>query len=263
MKRLVFAVLAAIMVATLGGVGSGLPQSSDSQTGLYAGRLFHPHHLGRLMFGTSTNWSGYASATNLKSAQINSVSNVAAQWSVPAVTCTPGNQYSAVWIGIDGYSNNTVEQIGTSQDCRNGTPTYYVWYEMYPHAMIKTNLKIQAGDSVNATVQYSGNNYFQLTLNNKTTGNGYTTKQHLSARRQSAEWVVEAPSSIYGVLPLSNFGTATITGASATMNGHIGSISDSSWQNDKIIMQSGTTVKATPTALTNGGSQFSDTWNHL
>ncbi len=261
MKRLAIVAIATITVVTLGGVGSGAPQT----TGLFAGKRFYPHHLGKIKFGTSTNWSGYASLTNLKNPQYNSVSNVAAQWTVPAVTCVPGSQYSAIWIGIDGYADNSVEQIGTSQDCRGGAPSYYVWYEMYPRSMVKTNLTVSSGDSIAASVQYNGNNNFQLKLSNQTTGNTYSTTQRLSGvRRTSAEWVVEAPSSMFGVLPLSNFGTATISNASTTINNHTGGISDGAWQNDKIIMKSsGGTIKATPGSLTNGGSQFIDTWNHL
>ena len=46
-----------------------------------------------------------------------------------------GPTYSSVWVGIDGYSSNTVEQIGTEQDVSaNGKTSYYAWYEMYPQA---------------------------------------------------------------------------------------------------------------------------------
>lgn len=254
MKRLVIVALAAITVVTLGGFGSGTSHTSAQRAGI----RFHS-----LKFGVSTNWSGYATLLNQTSQQYNAVSNVAADWTVPFVTCVPGNQYSAIWIGIDGYNNNTVEQIGTGQDCRNGTPNYYVWYEMYPRGMVRTNLLVLPGNTVTANVQYTGNFNFQLKLTNQTTGNSYTTTQRLAARRQSAEWVVEAPSSVFGVLPLSNFGTATITNASTTMNGHTGSISDTTWHNDKITMQSGSTVKASPSNLTSGGTSFTDSWDHL
>src|SRR5262249_48179989 len=79
---------------------------------------------------TSTNWSGYA-----VTASSGAVSDVKASWVVPAVqgNCPSTNQYASFWVGIDGYSSNTVEQIGTDSDCQNGQPVYYVWYEFYPH----------------------------------------------------------------------------------------------------------------------------------
>lgn len=52
---------------------------------------------------------------------------------VPTVDCivTP-TSYSAFWVGLDGYSSKTVEQIGTEADCKGATPSYYAWYEFYP-----------------------------------------------------------------------------------------------------------------------------------
>jgi hypothetical protein len=135
---------------------------------------------------------------------------------------------------------------------------------MYPQNMYTVNLAVSPGDHIVATVNYSGGTSYTLTLNNKTTGNSFTTSKQLSgAGRQSAEWVVEAPSSYFGVLPLANFGTVNITKASATINGHIGTITDSAWKNDDIIMETNNgTPKATPNNLSTDGSSFSDTWGH-
>src|SRR5215831_3494434 len=65
---------------------------------------------------SSTNWSGYA-ITGAKG----SVSDVRASWVVPSIVgqCPSTDQYSSFWVGIDGYSSNTVEQIGTDSDCQN------------------------------------------------------------------------------------------------------------------------------------------------
>ena len=63
-----------------------------------------------------------------------------------------GTTYCAVWVGIDGYSSSTVEQIGTESDVVNGTPTYSVWYEMYPKGSMDVPLAVSAGDSISASV---------------------------------------------------------------------------------------------------------------
>src|SRR5438067_231953 len=60
--------------------------------------------------GTSTNWSGYAIETNLSTPQSKVATDVRGQWVVPSVTCGTGNTYSSIWVGIDGYSSNSVEQ---------------------------------------------------------------------------------------------------------------------------------------------------------
>lgn len=214
--------------------------------------------------GTSTNWSGYAAETNLSSPQSGAVSDVKATWTVTTVTPTAMNSWSSTWVGIDGYSSGSVEQIGTEADWYNGTPVYYAWYEMYPKASVTIRaLTIRPGDVISAEVNYSSSRKssgFTLTLKDVTTGKSFSTLMKSNAKRSSAEWVVEAPWS-GGVLPLANFGTVPFSSASATINGHTGGISDAAWQNDPITMvsSSGHTL-AVPSALSLAGSSFSDTW---
>src|SRR5262249_49358771 len=63
----------------------------------------------------SLNWSGYAAETNLSAPASNAVTQVSGSWNVPTVTGRT-NAYSSVWVGIDGYSSSSVEQLGTEQD---------------------------------------------------------------------------------------------------------------------------------------------------
>jgi hypothetical protein len=78
----------------------------------------------------------------------------------------------------------------------------------------------------------------------------------------SAEWVVEAPSSQFGVLPLADFGTVTFTGCEAKISGVTGPISDFAWDEVTMVTSNGRTVKAQPSALAANGSSFSVTWHH-
>src|SRR5712692_8671734 len=98
----------------------------------------------------STNWSGYAVTGPSKS-----VTDAKGSWIVPAITgtCPSTNQYSSHWVGIDGFSSNTVEQTGTDSDCQNGAPTYYAWYEFYPHpSFLISGLTIRPLDVISAEV---------------------------------------------------------------------------------------------------------------
>jgi hypothetical protein len=211
--------------------------------------------------GTSLNWAGYAALTNLQKPQNGAVSDVQGSWIVPAVDCfkTP-NAYSSFWIGIDGYSSNTVEQIGTDSDCSSGSPKYNAWYEMYPKYPVNLAMTISPGDQMSAEVKYLGSGMFQLTIKDVTSGVTFsTTQKSPSAKRSSAEWIAEAPWSS-GVLPLANFGTVYFTSAKATLNGHDGTISDSSWKFDAITMASSSVTKAKPSVLSSDGSAFSVTW---
>jgi hypothetical protein len=214
--------------------------------------------------GTSSNWSGYAIETNLTYPQKGAVTDVKGSWVVPAVDVsqTP-NAYSSFWIGIDGYSSGTVEQIGTDSDASSGSPQYYAWYEMYPKWPVTLKMKISPGDKMSAEVKYLGKGNFQLTITDITTGITFsTTQKSSSAKMSSAEWIAEAPWS-GGVLPLADFGTVSFTNAQATLNGVTGSINYSGWQYDAITMTTASgTVKAQPSSLSSGGSSFSVTWYH-
>lgn len=211
---------------------------------------------------SSTNWSGYAAYQSGTT-----FTDVKATWVEPSVTCAKrGSQYASFWVGLDGYNSNSVEQIGTDSDCSRGSGTYYAWVEMYPAAPVNLAMAVHPGDNMAAEVSVSGST-FTLSINNLTTGATFSTQQTASsAARTSAEWVAEAPSSCFAtcsVLPLANFGTVNFNGSFTTGNGHTGSISDGAWTNDSITMvtKSGT-VKASPSALSPGGTSFSDTWHH-
>jgi hypothetical protein len=205
-----------------------------------------PNH--RITRSTSTNWAGY-SATG------GTFTSVSATWKQPAVTCTAATAYSSFWVGLDGDGTNTVEQTGTDADCSGGKPVYYAWYEMYPKFPVNLSLTIHAGDTMSASVTTAGRGSFTLTIRDTTTGGSFTTVQKLKhAKLGSAEVIAEAPSS-GGVLPLANFGTVGFS--AAMVNGQaIGSFNP-----DRIDMVSGTTTKATTSALS-GGTAFSVKWNH-
>ena len=203
---------------------------------------------------TSVNWSGYAVETNLASPEEYAFTDVKGSWIVPSVSSDfKQSAYSAIWIGFDGYSSKTVEQIGTEQDYIKGVPVYYAWYEMYPKQFVKLDLSISAGNSISAEVKYVGNETYELTLNNLTTNETFSIPvQSKKPIRSSAEWIVE------GTKQLAVFNTVEFTGASATANGHTGTISDSAWQNDSITMVSKKgDVNAEPTPLVDDGSSFS------
>jgi hypothetical protein len=99
------------------------------------------------------------------------VTAVSGSWVVPTVTGSGrGPTYSGVWVGIDGFSSNTVEQIGTEQDAVKGVARYYAWWEMYssgigqPEQLISGST-IKPGDAITASVQYMGSGNFVLTIN--------------------------------------------------------------------------------------------------
>lgn len=182
--------------------------------------ITHSNRLSNTTKAESLNWSGY-SVTGPQG----SVSFVAGSWTVPAVqTCTSTNTYSSFWVGIDGFSSNSVEQLGTDSDCSNGVPTYYAWREMYPQPGFYINtITVQPGNVIYASVSYTGHNAFTLYMKDITTGVSFSYSARAHVDRSSAEWIVEAPYS-GGILPLANFGTAYFTSDTATISGTTGYI---------------------------------------
>jgi len=217
----------------------------------------------------STNWSGYA-----VTGASGSVTSAAGSWTVPTVTGTSSGQYAAFWVGIDGASSNTVEQTGvlaetTRSGSRGTTTTYYAWYEFYPSESIIQITKANSGaaatvkpsDLISASVTYvSVTTTFTLSITDQTEGWTFTISGSQSgATESSAEWIVEAPSSNFGVLPLANFGTVAFTGCAAKVGITTGPISSFTYEQINMVTNRGV-VKDTTSSLSSNGESFSVTW---
>jgi hypothetical protein len=200
---------------------------------------------------TSSNWSGYA-------AHNGPYKSISASWVEPRGHCSgTRHKYSSFWVGLDGYNSGSVEQTGSEVDCKGATPKYYAWFEMFPKFPVIFSNTVRPGDHFHGSVTYNGGGNFTLKLSDTTRGWTHTKHKSLaSAKRSSAEVIVEAPSSSTGgVLPLADFGTVHIT--SAKVNG----TKIARHNPTKIIMQSGSTRKDTVSRLFNG-QNFSATWHH-
>ena len=182
-------------------------------TAIAASAVTHGLHPYQGLFnGTSSNWSGYAAH-----GAADSFNSVSAAWVQPAGLCTSNTTYSAFWVGLDGYTSQTVEQTGSEVDCKSGSPKYYAWYEMYPAPSFKFGGAVSAGDHFRASVTSSGDD-FTLTISDTTKGWQQTlTEAVSSAEKSSAEVIAEAPccTAADGILPLTDFGTVKFNHAIA------------------------------------------------
>ena len=197
---------------------------------------------------TSTNWSGYAASGG-------TYTKVSASWAEPTGTCSSGSQYASFWVGLDGYSSNTVEQTGSEVDCSGGSPRYYAWYELYPAAPVNFGGPVRPGDRFTGSVTGDGGGSFTLTLTDLTRGWSHTVRATVNgANDSSAEVIAEAPSSTSGVLPLTDFGTVSFTGA--TVNGSpIGSAGPA-----EITMVNGAGRAKDAVSALSRGDNFRITW---
>lgn len=196
------------------------------------------------------NWGGYAATGT-------GFTSVSATWTEPAATCNSSNDLYAPWVGIDGYGTSTVEQTGVASSCSSssGSAQDQAWYEMYPANPVylsTSSYPVSAGNVISASVTYAGSNKYTLKLTNSSRGWTYTTTKTLSsAKRESAEVIIESPTGDYP-----NFGTLNFT--SATVNGSdLGAFGPVAMD-----PSSNGITEAHTSALSAGGTAFSDTWQH-
>jgi hypothetical protein len=254
----------------------------------------------------SYNWGGYAVCTYgcPGAAASGSVTEVQGTWTVPAIGGSyggygsfgsPGSQCSdpentwydnSDWIGIDGFSDGTVEQTGTSSDCYYGQAYYYAWYEFYPaNSVTITSISVHPGNTMKAELNYLPNGLFTTTITDVSTHQSYTSPATgvPGAELGSAEWIAESAAysicpSCIGFLALTQTNPVQFSDASATIGGVTHSISD--WGSSvywllMVTLNFGTNqetgvatpstetlanAKADPSALGRGGDSFNVDW---
>ena len=191
-------------------------------------------------------WGGYADT----GATFTSISGA---WTVPTLACSSTtDSYVSPWIGIDGWSSDTVEQIGFDQDCENGAAGYYPWVEMYPADSIYFTETVAAGDHITASVSVSGTSW---TLNEQDTTQGWSKTYHESGSddESSAEAIVEDLGD--GIPAVADFGSITFTGLTA--NGE--SLASAGTVNSTDIERGSTPLTENSTL---SGGTFTLSWLH-
>jgi hypothetical protein len=179
----------------------------------------------------SSNWSGYALSENAVSGAscvppTNTVyTSVSATWTVPTVQATTGTSYSAVWTGIDGFTNTSLIQAGTEQDIVNGKTHYDAWWEILPAAETVVS-SVNPGDSITVTISKGTGSSWTISLTDNK-GGSFTRTETYTGPGASAEWVVEAPTVGGRVATLAPYGStvfdlATANGAAVQLPANSG-----------------------------------------
>jgi hypothetical protein len=186
--RWIMRYLIALIAVLLGVAGFSQRASAQATSGLY---------------GYGVDSSTYTSTT--------------ADWTMPSFSCTGSHKNAdvAIWTGLDGLQSDTVEQIGATVACTDGTASYYGWYDLYPDAPVYFSNALSAGDVLDASVTYAGSSTFTLTLDDVTAGWNHTVNGTLAgAARSSAETGVEVPSTLTcsGSKTLASFTDVTVDG---------------------------------------------------
>ena len=163
---------------------------------------------------TSANWSGYAVTTGAP------YTSASATWQVPNVSYDGGNtpyggEYVFNWVGIGGYSDSTLIQLGNESVVSTaGATSFYVWYELYPAVSQPISQTVRPGDIITASLECtaacspSSVQTWQLTISDQTVGWTWTQSFQYQSSMASAEWITEPPYS-NGILPLADYVQAT------------------------------------------------------
>ena len=208
---------------------------------------------------TSGNWTGYADIA----CPTCSLRYVSADFTVPHLNTakSPGNSWAGHWVGLDGVTNSTVEQVGIDTYVSGGVDYYYAWYRcpgrrpgLCPGGQPRRQHPGQRvhgqRDLLPQPQRHDAGSRVQRHSERPA---GYT------GQNKSAEVITEAPSEVSGSsliqLPLADYGqvnynNATVTSRSGT-HGGLGSTSLWNGYAVKMVGSSGATL-STPSGLLNG-----------
>jgi hypothetical protein len=191
---------------------------------------------------------------------------------VPTVQSPAGSSsaYSSFWVGIDGFNNKPLEQIGIACDVLKGVPVYFGWWEMLtasttPPQQIITDVVISPGDKIGAGIVYNpATQTFNMLLEDVTSGASFTTTQTGDGTGMSAEWVAEDPTiaSTGKLFTLANFGTVDFSGAGlgvqnsagTIFNGPVDSMAGTGGATYALAMVQNNNAMALPGVLSDSGS---------
>jgi hypothetical protein len=221
----------------------------------------HTHAVKNVTVIGSFNWSGYAdTATTAQT-----FTKVSGAWTTPSVTCSAEDQITSNWVGLDGFNNSTVEQLGTFSWCYQAKPVYFTWYEMYPKGTTEVGKTLKPGDKIAASVTRTGTSYALKLTDSTTSGNNISVTKTCALATctdTSAEWVSERPSFSTGIVPQAHYNAFKITSGAQTSSGKPGTIASGPGVNAVTMVDSEDVYNLNTVSSLTGGNSFSTTWKN-
>jgi hypothetical protein len=224
-------------------------------------RTGHAHSIKGVTPTGSFNWSGYADT----SATHQAFTKVSGAWTTPSVTCSAEDQITSDWVGLDGFSSSTVEQLGTISWCFQGTPTYFTWYEMFPAGTVEVGTALKPGDKIAASVTRTGTSYVLKLTDSTTAGNNISVTKTCALATcldTSAEWISERPSFSIGIVPQAHYNAFKLTSGSVTASGKTTTIGAGPGVNAITMIDATQTYNLNTVSGLTGGNAFSTTWKN-
>ena len=219
------------------------------------------HALKNVTPSASFNWSGYADTA----ANNQTFTKVSGAWTTPSVTCSAEDQITSNWVGLDGFNNGTVEQLGTISWCFQKTPIYYTWYDMAPAKVVRVGPSLKPGDKITASVTRTGTSYALKLTDSTTSGNNISVTKLCALATcvdTSAEWVSERPSFGIGIVPQAHYDAFKLTSGSVTANGKTTTIGAGPGVNAITMVDATAKYNLNTVSALTGGNAFSTTWKN-
>jgi hypothetical protein len=154
---------------------------------------------------TGSVWTGYVLVGHSEGFR-----QVTAQFKIPHVTCTSNASKASFWIGLDGYGNGTVEQVGISTNCSGSIPSVRAFWEMYPNKPPQLQFSTYPGDTISMLVKYVGGawNLALTDLTHDDNGHKFNVTEKCPSGSVCENMTAEAVLEADGGNNLSNFGSA-------------------------------------------------------
>jgi Peptidase A4 family len=178
-----------------------------------------------------------------------------------------GDSYASYWVGLDGNTDRTVEQVGVETYCTaDGYTGAFALYEMYPRNAVESTIETNPGDKIVVDVTYLDDDKYGLYLHDVTNGQFFDVVEACpsTCNRNSAEVITEDPGGDPPDYVLADYGSVNYSGVSVKGSDVTGTLKGSSaWSgNNKIDEGSGGVTMQTTSDLNSAGTAFSDTFDH-
>lgn len=162
------------------------------------------------------------------------VTSVTGTLTVPTDVSCPNNinAVTSIWVGIDGYGGETVQQTGLELRCWFGQAYYESFVEYFPGApqvpdQGAPGLYFAPGDTINMSVTANGGTSYTVAVSDDRTGQSYSTTQDApGSLGVTGECISENPSGVSHV-PFSSvtFGSCQVNNQSIGAFGNTQSVS--------------------------------------
>jgi peptidase A4-like protein len=197
-------------------------------------------------------WAGFVTRD-----QGSGFADVRATWIVPRIVCNRPSSSVAFWVGLGGATRRSgaLEQIGTSADCSDrAAASYSAWYEAYPAPAVAVAVAVRPGETITADVRVTGDQIAISLVNDSTEARFARRLTAPAPETDSAEWIVEAPSSCLGPscapLPFARFRRVTFASATATLGDRAYALGDPRLETELFAFARGGRIAARPLPAT-------------